>query len=82
MRLMWLDPASLTLSGKDDSIRPNGLTCQALFWPPTNYNAAGKATIPLTLTEYADPGCQATYFLVPNPRDNALTDDELIAFGM
>ena len=82
MRLMWLDPASLTLSGKDDSIRPGGLTCQALFWPPTNYNAAGRATIPLTLTEYADPGCQATYFLVPNPRDNALTDDELIAFGM
>jgi DUF1680 family protein len=77
MRLMWLDPSSVTLSGRDDSIHPNGLTCQAMFWPPTNYNAAGKATIKLTLTEYADPGCQATYFLVPNPRDNILVDDEL-----
>jgi hypothetical protein len=77
MRLMWLDPASVTLSGQDTSIRPDGLTCQALFWPPTNYNAAGKATIKLTLTEYPDPGCQATYFLVPNPRDEALADDEL-----
>ena len=78
MRLMWLDPASLTLSSQDNSIRPNGLTCQAMFWPPTNYNAAGKATIKLTFTEYADPGCQATYFLVPNPRDNTLVDDEII----
>ena len=77
MRLMWLDPSSVTLSGRDDSIHPNGLTCQAMFWPPTNYNAAGKATIKLTLTEYVDPGCQATYFLVPNPRDNILVDDEL-----
>ena len=78
MRLMWLDPASLTLSSQDNSIRPNGLTCQAMFWPPTNYNAAGKATIKLTFTEYADPDCQATYFLVPNPRDNTLVDDEII----
>jgi len=82
MRLMWLDPSSLKLSGKEDSIRPNGLTCQALFWHPNNYNAAGRANIKLTLTEYADPGCQATYFLVPNPEVDVLTDDELIEFGI
>lgn len=82
MRLMWLDPASLKLSGPDDSIRPGGMTCQAMFWPPTNYNAAGKATLKLTLTEYPDPDCQATYFLVPNPKDDALIDDELVEFGM
>jgi DUF1680 family protein len=82
MRLMWLDPSSLKLSGKDDSIRPNGLTCEAKFWNPNNYNAAGKANIKLTLTEYADPGCKATYFLVPNPEEDSLTDDELIEFGI
>ncbi len=82
MRLMWLDPASLKLSAQDDSIRPDGMTCQALFWPPTNYNAAGKATLKLTLTEYPDPDCQATYFLVPNPKDGALVDDELVEAGM
>ncbi|NQT03858.1 MAG: glycoside hydrolase family 127 protein [Planctomycetes bacterium] len=82
MRLMWLDPSSLKLSGKDDSIRPNGLTCEAKFWHPNNYNAAGKANIKLTLTEYADPGCKATYFLVPNPEVDVLTDDELIGFGI
>ncbi|MDT8302337.1 MAG: glycoside hydrolase family 127 protein [Sedimentisphaerales bacterium] len=82
MRLMWLDPSSLKLSGKDDSIRPNGLTCEAKFWNPNNYNAAGKADIKLTLTEYADPGCEATYFLVPNPKIDSLTDDELIELGI
>jgi DUF1680 family protein len=82
MRLMWLDPTSVKLSGKDDSIRPNGLTCEAKFWNPNNYNAAGKANIKLILTEYADPGCKATYFLVPNPGVDSLTDDELIEFGI
>jgi DUF1680 family protein len=82
MRLMWLDPTSLKLSGRDNSIRPNGLTCEAKFWNPNNYNAAGKANIKLTLTEYADPGCKATYFLVPNPKADALTDDELIEYGI
>ena len=82
MRLMWLDPTSVKLSGKDDTIRPDGLTCEALFWNPNNYNAASKAGIKLVLTEYADPGCNATYFLVPNPKVNTLVDDELIEFGI
>ena len=77
MRLMWLDPSSIKLSGKDESIRPDGLTCEALFWNPNNYNAASKASIKLILTEYADPGCKATYFLVPNPKEDILVDDEL-----
>jgi DUF1680 family protein len=82
MRLMWLDPTSVKLSDRDDSIRPDGLTCEASFWNPNNYNAASKASIKLTLTEYADPGCEATYFLVPNPNLNTLVDDELIEFGI
>jgi hypothetical protein len=82
IRLMWLDPSSLKLSGKDESIRPDGLTCEASFWNPNNYNAAGKANIKLILTEYADPGCKATYFLVPNPKEDTLVDDELIELGI
>ncbi len=78
MRLMSLDPYSLELSGKDDSIRPDGLTCQAMFRSPSDYNAAAKASVKLTLTEYVDPGCEATYFLVPNPKAEVLLDDELI----
>ena len=76
-RLLRLDPHSLALGDYDQSIRPNGLTCRARFWRPGDYHAAGKANKPLTLTEYADPGCQSTYFLVPNPNVDILVDDEL-----
>ncbi len=78
MRLIYIDPSSPELSDVDNSIRPQGLTCRANFWNPNNYNAQAKPAIKLTLTEYADPGCQATYFLIPNPNSDILVDDELI----
>jgi len=77
-RLMLIDAASLELSDPEDSVRPGGLACKARFWNPNNYNAQAKADIRLVLTEYADPGCQATYFLVPNPKAEILQDDELM----
>ena len=77
MKLLRLDPASPKLGEADDSIRPGGMTCRALFWRPGDYNGAGPANLQLTLTEYPDPGCQWTYFLVPNPRTAILEDDEL-----
>ncbi len=76
-RLMILDPASLELSESDSAVRPDGLACTARFWNPKNYNTQAKPDITLKLTEYADPGCQATYFLVPNPKAEKLLDDEL-----
>jgi len=77
-RLMLIDADSLELSGPEDSVRPGGLACKARFWNPNNYNAQAKADISFVLTEYADPGCRATYFLVPNPKAGALQDDELL----
>jgi len=77
MRLIAIDPTSLKLSNVDSLIRPNGLTCQAYFWDPNNYSAQSKAPIKLLLTEYADPGCQATYFLIRNPNSDIFVDDEL-----
>jgi hypothetical protein len=78
MKLLRLDPSSVALADSDDAIRPNGLTCRASFWQPGTYNAAAPANLHLTLTECPDPGCQWTYFLVPNPNDETLVDDELI----
>ncbi len=77
-RLMLIDSASLELSDPEDSVRPGGLACKARFWNPNSYNAQANANIKLVLTEYADPGCQTTYFLVPNPKARMLHDDELI----
>ncbi len=77
MKLLRLDTSSLTMGEPDESIRPGGLTCQASFWKPGDYNAAGQAPLSLTLTEYADPGCEWMYFLVPNPEASDLVEDEL-----
>jgi len=78
IRLMLIDADSLELSDPEDSVRPDGLACKARFWNPNNYNTQARAGISLVLTEYADPDCRTTYFLVPNPRARALQDDELI----
>ena len=77
MKLLRVDAASLTLGPTDETIRPGGLTCEAWFWKPTDYNAGGRAPMRLLLSEYADPGCEWTYFLVPNPEMDGLVDDEL-----
>ncbi|MFC1793872.1 beta-L-arabinofuranosidase domain-containing protein [Planctomycetota bacterium] len=76
--LMLIDADSLELSDPEDSVRPGGLACKARFWNPNNYNAQATADMRLVLTEYADPGCRATYFLVPNPKAEILQDDELM----
>jgi len=77
MKLLRIDPSSLKLGESDQAIRADGLVCQAAFWKPTDYNASGTAPMKLMLTEYADPGCQWTYFLVPNPEMDGLVEDEL-----
>ncbi len=76
-KLLRLDTSSFAMGEPDESIRPDGLTCQASFWKPGDYNAAGQAPLTLTLTEYADPGCEWMYFLVPNPEADDLVEDEL-----
>jgi len=77
MKLLRLDVSSLAVGGADQTIRPDGLTCQASFWKPEDYNAAGPAELRFTLTEYADPQAEWTYFLVPNPDADGAVEDEL-----
>jgi DUF1680 family protein len=76
-RLLTLDPGSIEGPFPDDSVHPGGVMCKAKVWEPGAwYPQAGTKEI--VLTENADPGTTATYFLVPNPKDERLTDDELI----
>ena len=43
------------------------------------YCAVGvSGNLSLRLTEFPDPDGEATYFLVPNPADERLVDDELM----
>jgi hypothetical protein len=65
MKLLRLDVSSLRTGDADKTIRPDGLTCHASFWKPEDYNAAGPAELQFTLTEYADPEPEWTYFWSP-----------------
>ena len=76
--LLTIDPASLEGPTPDATIRPDGLSCRLQAWGPGRWYPAAERDLELTLTEYADPGGQATYFHVANPEDQAFVHDELI----
>ena len=72
---IWLDPETLGETVADASARPDGLACEALGWKPGHDLKKGP-TLPLRLTEFADPGCRLIYFRL---RDfSGAVDDELL----
>jgi len=82
-RLFTLDPDSVVKLGEpagDDSVRPGGMACRVRVWEAGEWYPAAKTT-EITLTEFADPGVTGTYFLMPNPNDERLVEDELRGKG-
>lgn len=79
-RLMVLDPGSIEGPFPDDSVRPGGMACRAKVWMPGAWYPS-EGTKELVLTEFADPGAVATYFLIPNPNDARAVADELVGAG-
>jgi DUF1680 family protein len=77
LRLMTIDPASLEGPLPDDSVHPGGLACRLRAWGPGRWYPHAPTDLELTLTEFPDPGGEATYFKVPNPNADSLADDEL-----
>ena len=78
LRLLVLDPASIEGPIPDDTIRPDGVACRVKAWRPGDFYPHAAPALKLTLTEFPDPDGEATYFLVPNPADERLVDDELM----
>jgi hypothetical protein len=78
LRLLVLDPASIEGPIPDDMIRPDGVACRVKAWRPGDFYPHAAPALELTLTEFPDPDGEATYFLVPNPADERLVDDELM----
>ncbi|MEI6647288.1 MAG: beta-L-arabinofuranosidase domain-containing protein [bacterium] len=71
-----LNPASLAKPVADATVRPGGIGCRVQAWK-AGFKLGLKADYELTLTEFPDPDCKATYFRL---RDYALAvDDELLA---
>jgi hypothetical protein len=79
LRLITIDPGSIEGPIPDDSVRPGGLACRVRGWGPGVWYPQAKTSLQLRLTEFPDPGGRATYFHVPNPRDDRFVDDELVA---
>ena len=78
LRLLVLEPASIEGPIPDDTIRPDGVACRVKAWRPGDFYPHTPPALKLTLTEFPDPDGEATYFLVPNPADERLVDDELL----
>lgn len=81
LRLVTIDPATLSGPFPDDSVRPGGLMCKVKAWKTTNWYPMTGHDWELTLTEFPDPGGEMTYFHVPNPEDEAFVSDELLIGG-
>lgn len=73
-----IDPASLAGPIDDNSLRPGGQACRVCAWSPGKWNPTEKTDLNLLLTEFADPGGEATQWKVPDPNANTLIEDELI----
>jgi hypothetical protein len=71
-----LDPASIKEPVPDDMIRSGGIASHLEGWKP-GFDLSTKGDLQLVLTEFADPGCKATYFRL---RDlSVAVDDELLS---
>ena len=71
-----LNPASLGEPVPNSTVRPDGLACRIQMWKP-GFGLGQKADYELTLTEFPEPDCKATYFRL---RDYGVaTNDELFS---
>jgi len=75
LRATTLDLTSLEGPVKDATVRPGGLACKVKAWGP-GADRKKAPNLELVLTEYADPGGEATYFAVSDPAIRTV-DDEL-----
>ena len=78
LRLVVIDPATLDGPVTDDSVRPGGLAFRVKAWKPGGWYPFEEYAYTLTLTEFPDPGGEATFFMVPNPNDSQFLDDDLL----
>jgi DUF1680 family protein len=71
-----INPASLGEPVPNAAVRPDGLSCRIQMWKP-GFGLGKKADYELTLTEFPDPNCKATYFRL---RDYSVAvNDELMS---
>jgi uncharacterized protein len=77
LRELVVVPETLQGPVADDSIRPDGVACKVSAWGPEQWYPHAKPEFELTLTEFADPRSEQTWFKVANPLGECFRDDEL-----
>lgn len=75
---IMVDPASLEGPFHDSTIRPGGQACRVRAWSPGTWSPTQPADLTLVLSEFTDPGGEATCLAVPAADANMIIDDELI----
>lgn len=76
---LMIDPATAVVATADDSVRPGGVAGIVKSWQPGAHNFwPFRPRVDLVLSEFADAGGEACYFIVPDPVAPAIMDDELI----
>jgi hypothetical protein len=70
-------PTSLEGPIGDNTIRPGGQACRVCAWSPGKWSPTAKTDLTLVLTEFADPGGEATHLKVPDANADSLIKDDL-----
>lgn len=78
LRLITIDPATLSGPYPDTTVHPGGLACRIKAWRTTSWYPFAAHDWELQLTEFPDPDGEMVYFHVPNPCDALLTEDFLL----
>jgi uncharacterized protein len=78
LKEVTIAPASLEGPIVDDTIRPCGQACRVHGWSPGKWNSTAPADLTLLLTEFADPGGEATHLRIPASSADMIVEDELI----
>lgn len=73
-REITVDPASVEGPIPDDTVRPGGQACRVRAWSPEG------AELTLLLTEFTDPGGQATHLRITPDAAHSLVNDELVGW--
>lgn len=72
LREITVDPASVEGPSPDDTVRPGGQACRVRGWSPEG------AELTLLLTEFVNPGGEATHLRITPDAAHSLVNDELV----
>jgi DUF1680 family protein len=78
LRLIVLDPNSLSEPRREDSLRLDGRSIPVRAWGPGAWYPVAAPNLSLNLTEFADPGGELVYLKTPVPEDRRYARDELM----